>query len=1100
MFGRRLYIRFGILSLLGLGIWMLGIGQAQPAPTGTRHVTGYLVLSPPRASDALVIAVPGIKVRLVALLDNTEVNSVKTDLSGRFNFGAVKPGRYQVCWSKAGIVAQCGKAFAVQSRHVYLQRLAISPKISGKARTLYGKVRLADGSIPRTLEPILGINAFATVAARDSQGKLIRSGYVNNYGEYVLPGVPPTRGLKVSANIEAAKIEKAVAASSLLSQRINLTFKQHAPKIKGLLGKAPLDRHWSAKSGDLFDVTIKADDADGHSLTYWWLLPDGSTKLQTTDASLVGTSLGAANAVHEYTVVAGDGFGGYARETLKVSTAGIRFTGLVSGSNAPALAGVEVEVNGKKTTTAADGRFSIFVDEQPRYVLNLRKSGYGLVSKILDNGNGNGRYMMTRATVKKVDPSVDFEVVNERQPTDCPGAVGDRYRKRDSLTHATASGKRDCGPGIKVRFPADALENASGGKPVGDVHVEVTTVDLRSADGMPGNGSARNNGGDIRTMESYGAGTVEMRDQNGPLRIKSGMQAEITIPIPQEQLAFPATIPASIPLLSYDEKMGLWQEEGSLQRDGNAYVGKVRHFSAINADTLKNNQACIRLEATLMPPNFRFEAEVPQSGAPRIVGEVIANEVQRFHVLINLPTGAIIKMRTFDSNNQPIALLDVNNPGAANGLTELLVNSAGPQSPLTPNEPAFPYDACQVSVELTPKRPVGQGIDQFLSGFNIFTDGQTSGGANSLNLTELDQGNINLANQIRAAGEAYYLRIDQHNDRENLVEFKQKNGFPNNDEIKLAYANSGDLGFGRDMHCRKLTGTGNNSEYACYVTNYGSRFTDDGQDYLDALSNTAPIATVGMEYSRLEDAAGVPFGNPIVKFYVFKEALGNARATSADLDGAGERPVPQLCTVCHGGRAPNDPNNDGLIPWVDNASVDMGSRFIPFDLTSLFLLNINGAANQTALRKLNCDIVKNAAPSAELDAVIASMYGAGCSGNQIVGNAVPGWQDAAASTPNLPNKQEVYAKLVTPSCRACHLSQTPSSITWAEAQDFSNFGGTIADLVCNRHVMAHALVTHNRFWLSTGPHQPLLLHNFLNGNTAPGSGDGLECIQQQGDP
>jgi len=1100
MSGRRLYIRFGIFAVLGLGIWVLGISQAQPAPTGTRHVTGYLVLSPPRIENAPVIAVPGVKVRLVSLLDNADVGTVRTDLSGRFNFGVVKPGRYQVCWSKAGIVSQCGKTFSVQARHVYLQRLAISPKISGKARTIYGKVRLADGSVPRTLEPMFGINAFATVAARDARGKLIRSGYVNNYGEYVLPGVTPSRGMKISASIEAAKIEQPLVPVSALSQRINLTFKQHAPKIKGLLGKAPLNRHWSAKAGDAIDVTIKATDADGHSLTYWWLLPDGSTKLQTADASLVGLNLGSSGGLHEYTVVTGDGFGGYARETLKVSTQGIRFAGVVSGTNAPVLAGVQVEVNGKTTTTTADGRFSMFVDEQPRYVLNLRKSGYGLVSKVLDNGNSNGRYVMTRATVKKVDPSVDFEVVNERRPDDCPGAVGDRYRKRESVTHGQATGKRDCGPGIKVRFPANALETPNGAAPVGDVHIELTTVDLRSADGMPGNGSARNTGGDIRTMESYGAGTVEMRDQNGPLRIKAGMQAEITIPIPAEQLAFPAAIPASIPLLSYDEKDGRWNEEGSLQRDGNTYVGKVRHFSAINADTLKNNQACIRLEATLMPPNFRFEAEVPQSGAPRIVGEVIANEVQRFHVLINLPTNAIIKMRTFDSNNQPIALLDVNNPGAANGLTELQVNSGGPQNPLTPNEPAFPYDACQVSVELTPKRPVGQGVDQFLSGFNIFTDGQTSGGVNSLNLTELDQGNINLANQIRAAGEAYYARIDQPNLRETLAEFKVKNGFPNADEIKLAYANSGDLGFGRDMHCRKLTNTGNNNEYACYVTNYGSRFTDDGQDYLDALTNTVPIATVGMEYSRLEDAAGVPFGNPIVKFYVFKEALGNARATSADLDGAGERPVPQLCTVCHGGRPPNAPNNDGLIPWVDNASVDMGSRFIPFDLTSLFLLNPNGAVNQTALRKLNCDIVKNAAPSPELDAVIASMYGPGCSGNQIIGNAVPGWQDAAASTPNLPNKQEVYAKLVTPSCRACHLSQTPSSITWAEAQDFSNFGPTIADLVCNRHVMPHALVTHNRFWLSTGPHQPLLLHNFLNGNSAPGTGTGLECIQQQGDP
>jgi hypothetical protein len=388
-------------------------------------------------------------------------------------------------------------------------------------------------------------------------------------------------------------------------------------------------------------------------------------------------------------------------------------------------------------------------------------------------------------------------------------------------------------------------------------------------------------------------------------------------------------------------------------------------------------------------------------------------------------------------------------------------------------------------VELTPKRPVGQGIEQFLNGLSQ---------VDASNLTELDIGNPALATQIRAAGLAYYARIDQHSDRETLAEFKTKNEFPNADEVKLVYANSGDLGFGRDMHCRKLTGTGNNNEYACYVTNYGDRFTDDEADYEDALQNIAPIATVGMEFSRLEDSNGVPFGNPIVKFYVFKEALGNARDISANLDGTGERPVPQLCNICHGGRP-----DQSATPWASNASVDMGSRFIPFDLTSLFMLNPNAAAKQTALRKLNCDIVKKAAQNTDLDQVIDSMY-ANCTGNQLIGNAVPGWADANASTPNLPNKQEVYAKVVTPSCRACHVSQTSSNITWSTAQEFTDADSFISSIVCSSHVMPHALVTHNRFWLSTNPHQPLLLHNFLNGNTAPGSGIGLECIQQQGDP
>ena len=124
------------------------------------------------------------------------------------------------------------------------------------------------------------------------------------------------------------------------------------------------------------------------------------------------------------------------------------------------------------------------------------------------------------------------------------------------------------------------------------------------------------------------------------------------------------------------------------------------------------------------------------------------------------------------------------------------------------------------------------------------------------------------------------------------------------------------------------------------------------------------------------------------------------------------------------------------------------------------------------------------------------MYGPNCAGNQQIGFFVPGWADPNQSTPNLPSKVEVYGKLVTPSCRSCHVSQAPSSITWANATDFQNAQGSIASRVCVQHVMPHALVTHNRFWLSTDPHQPLLLNNFLNGNDPPGQGTAVECVQQ----
>src|SRR5438270_189209 len=39
-------------------------------------------------------------------------------------------------------------------------------------------------------------------------------------------------------------------------------------------------------------------------------------------------------------------------------------------------------------------------------------------------------------------------------------------------------------------------------------------------------------------------------------------------------------------------------------------------------------------------------------------------------------------------------------------------------------------------------------------------------------------------------------------------------------------AHSGDLGFGRDMHCRKKA----NGDVVCYVTNYGTGYSTDSPD------------------------------------------------------------------------------------------------------------------------------------------------------------------------------------------------------------------------------------------------------------------------------
>lgn len=100
-----------------------------------------------------------------------------------------------------------------------------------------------------------------------------------------------------------------------------------------------------------------------------------------------------------------------------------------------------------------------------------------------------------------------------------------------------------------------------------------------------------------------------------------------------------------------------------------------------------------------------------------------------------------------------------------------------------------------------------------------------------------------------------------------LAAFKSTYGFPAG-EVTATYYNDGDLGLGREMHC-KLVGAG----VACYVTNYSgiagqAAFDQPVSTVLaDAVARQHAFATVAMSYT------GIP-GPNAVKFVVY-DASGN---------------------------------------------------------------------------------------------------------------------------------------------------------------------------------------------------------------------------------
>jgi hypothetical protein len=255
-----------------------------------------------------------------------------------------------------------------------------------------------------------------------------------------------------------------------------------------------------------------------------------------------------------------------------------------------------------------------------------------------------------------------------------------------------------------------------------------------------------------------------------------------------------------------------------------------------------------------------------------------------------------------------------------------------------------------------------------------------------------------------------------------------------------------------------------------------------------------------MEYSRIEDGSGgfLLGGARVVKFYVYP---GNVPTTpsvsSADLDGSGQRPVPQLCIICHGGSFTTPASTGGGVTLFNASNVNVNARFLPFDLQGFGFVPdttpnfpaLTKGNQQDEFLRLNQEIVLVTQPGVAIEEVINAMYAGGVT-SQDENSVVTGWDPTSGTDP----EEAVYRDVIGPSCRTCHIALGRSDIDWREASEVFGRRATIAAFVCNSHIMPHAVVTHNRFWLSVGPHQPLALHDFLNGASAPGSGIGADCV------
>lgn len=138
--------------------------------------------------------------------------------------------------------------------------------------------------------------------------------------------------------------------------------------------------------------------------------------------------------------------------------------------------------------------------------------------------------------------------------------------------------------GTKVALPA-SFKDESGNAYTGNVTAKsayLTPADADFADKMPGDLTAIRSDQSEAALISYGMISVELTGDAGQ-KLQPGSPATLTFPLTNG--VDPVATP-SIPLWSFNEEKGLWEEEGVATYDAilNAYVGTVTHFSWHNLD------------------------------------------------------------------------------------------------------------------------------------------------------------------------------------------------------------------------------------------------------------------------------------------------------------------------------------------------------------------------------------------------------------------------------------------------------------------------------------------------------------------------------------
>lgn len=248
----------------------------------------------------------------------------------------------------------------------------------------------------------------------------------------------------------------------------------------------------------------------------------------------------------------------------------IALSGIVRDASGTPIEGVSIVSGSSAATTNTDGFFEfdqIQVVSVPndRSVVRFSKAGYFDVVRSMDADDDAA-------------DGASWEVVMCRKENNDFTSIKTYSSSFDQTLQAGE---------MKIDMPQDGYKvDGTGTGYTGKVKSEMVYLDPnneRFSEMMPGGDlvAVRSDNSSAQLV-SYGMTDLNMYAENGDkLQLKDGCKAKLTFPIPAGMGENP---PASIPLWSFNEQTGLWEEEGSAALQGNVYVGEVAHFSWVNLD------------------------------------------------------------------------------------------------------------------------------------------------------------------------------------------------------------------------------------------------------------------------------------------------------------------------------------------------------------------------------------------------------------------------------------------------------------------------------------------------------------------------------------